>query len=144
MNILIIQGPNLNLIGVKSAKRGKRVTLDKINKGIRRHIREKGIDSKIYQTHSIEKAVTLLQRNRNWANGIILAPGVWSTYEAVLVDTLQIIEIPAIQVFDEEDNKIYLKNSILTTICTKTISAPAEDMFVEAIKYLQTKLLKSI
>jgi len=37
MDILVLQGPNLNLIGVQSAKVGERVTLDKINKELRQH-----------------------------------------------------------------------------------------------------------
>ena len=135
MNILIIQGPNLNLIGVKSAKQGVRVTLDKINKGIRRYIREKDITVKIYQTHSIEKAVTLLQRNRNWADGIIIAPGVWSTYEAVLLDTLELIEVPTIEVYDEAGNSEYSKKSILSKACKKKIIATSSEMFVKGIKY---------
>lgn len=136
MNILIIQGPNLNLIGVKSAKKGKRITLDKINKGIRRYIREKDITVKIYQTHSIEKAVTLLQRNRNWANGIIIAPGVWSTYEAVLVDTIELIEVPTIEVYDKDGNGDYANKSLLTTTCIKKIVANVEEMFVNGIEQL--------
>ena len=137
MNILFIQGPNLNLIGVKSAKRGTRITLDKINKGVRRYIREKDITVKIYQTHSIEKAVTLLQRNRNWVNGIIIAPGVWSTYEAILLDTLELIEISTIEVYDKDDNNDYANKSLLSTVCIKKIIASAEEMFVQAIQYLE-------
>lgn len=137
MNILIIQGPNLNLIGVKSAKQGKRITLDKINKGIRRYIREKDIAVKIYQTHSIEKVVTLLQRNRNWASGIIIAPGVWSTYEAVLLDTLELIGVPTIEVYDKEDNKDYSNKSLLSTVCKKKIVAPADEMFINALQFLE-------
>ncbi len=136
MNILIIQGPNLNLIGVKSAKLRKRITLDKINKGIRRYIREKEVTVKIYQTHSIEKAVTLLQRNRNWANGIIIAPGVWSTYEAILVNTLELIEVPTIEVYDKDDKKNYANNSILSSVCINKIIAPAEEMFVKGLKHI--------
>jgi len=116
MNILILQGPNLNLLGVKSAKHGKRVTLDKINKGIRRYIREKDIVVKIYQTHNIDKAITLLQRNRNWANRIIIAPGVWSTYEAILVDTLKLIEVPTIEIYDNTDNNDYANKSLLSPV----------------------------
>lgn len=137
MNILIIQGPNLNLIGVKSAKKGKRITLDKINKGIRRFIREKDITVKIYQTHSIVKAVTLLQRNRNWANGIIIAPSVWSTYEAILVDTLELIEVSAVEIYDKDDNSDYSNKSLLSTVCKKKIVAPADEMFINALQFLE-------
>jgi len=137
MNILIIQGPNLNLIGVKSAKQGKRITLDKINKGIRRYIREKDITLKIYQTHSIDKAVTLLQRNRNWANGIIIAPGVWSTYEAILTDTLELIEVLTVEVYNKDDNNDHSNNSLLSTVCKKKIVAPADEMFINALQFLE-------
>lgn len=137
MNILIIQGPNLNLIGVKSAKQEKRITLDKINKGIRRYIREKDITVKIYQTHSIVKAVTLLQRNRNWANGIIIAPSVWSTYEAILVDTLELIEVSAVEIYDKDDNSDYSNKSLLSTVCKKKIVAPADEMFINALQFLE-------
>ena len=139
MNILIIQGPNLNLIGVKSAKHGKSITLDKINKGIRRYVREKDIAVKIYQTHNIEKVITLLQRNRNWANGIIIAPVVWSTYEAILFDTIKLIDVPTIEVYDQDDNKDYPTKSILSSICIKVIVASAEEMFIKGIKQLVNK-----
>lgn len=144
MNILIIQGPNLNLIGVKSVKRGTRVTLDKINKGIRRYIREKDITVKIHQTHSIEKVVTLLQRNRNWSDGIIIAPGVWSTYEAILLDTLELIEVPTIEVYDKDDKKNYANNSILSIVCIKKIVTAAEEMFVKGLKHIIHKTTSEI
>ena len=140
MNILILQGPNLNLIGVKSAKQGKRITLDKINKGIRRYIREKNITVKIYQTHSIEKAVTLLQRNRNWVNGIIIAPGVWSTYEAVLLDTLELISVPTLEVYDKDGSKDYADNSLLSTACFKKLIAHIDIVFIKGLEELISNL----
>ena len=64
MKILVLQGPNLNLIGVKSAQAGKSVTLDKINTALRREVRNTEIELKIFQTHKIYMAVSFLQRNR--------------------------------------------------------------------------------
>ena len=124
-------------MGVKSAKQGKRVTLGKINKGIRRYIREKDITVKIYQTHSIEKVITLLQRNRNWADGIIIAPGVWSTYEAILTDTLELIKVLTVEVYDKDDNNDHPNNSLLSTVCKKKIVAPADEMFINALQFLE-------
>ena len=43
MKILILHGPNLNLIGSKSAEIGQKITIDKINRGVRRHIRNEDI-----------------------------------------------------------------------------------------------------
>ena len=47
MNILVLHGPNLNLIGSISAHIGQRITLGKINTGLRRHVRNSEINLKI-------------------------------------------------------------------------------------------------
>ena len=44
MNILIVQGPNLNLIGLRSAKSGDQITLDKINRGLRQQANKRPED----------------------------------------------------------------------------------------------------
>ena len=71
MKILIIHGPNMNLLGLRSASKGKKVTLDKVNRHIRRYIRNKGIEIKIIQAHDENKVVSYLHRNRNKFDGII-------------------------------------------------------------------------
>ena len=51
MKLLVLHGPNMNLYGIKSAHEGKKITLDKINRYIRKYIRDKN-DIKIIQTHN--------------------------------------------------------------------------------------------
>ena len=114
MNILIIQGPNLNLLGKKSSQFGENLTLDKINRSIRYHVRNQEIKLKFLQTHKLEAVITSLQRNRNWAKGILEAPMAWGKYEYVLRETLQIIELPVVE--------IYLVEIILWEPGRKTLS----------------------
>ncbi len=123
MNILVIQGPNLNLIGVKSAPTGERVTLDKMNKALRRHVRNRDIDLKILQTHSIDKVLTLLQRNRNRSSGILLAPTAWSRYEYSLKETLSLINLPVVEIYftDPFSFGSSADNSILSDVCVQTV-----------------------
>ena len=102
MNILILQGPNLNLLGLKSSKTKNRLTLDKLNKEIKKHLRDKDVKLKIYQTHKQFQAVNYLQRNRKWANGIIIIPTSWARNEYTILETIKIIDIPtSIIYFDE-------------------------------------------
>ena len=63
MRLLVIHGPNMNLYGVRSSKKGDTITLDKINRHIRRSIRDKDIDLKIMQSHDELKIVSYLHRN---------------------------------------------------------------------------------
>ena len=99
MNLLIIQGPNLNLLGKKSSQVGECITLNKINKALRLRVRNQNITLKFLQTHKIVRAITSLQRNRNWADGILIAPMAWAKFEYVLKETLQLIKLPVLEIF---------------------------------------------
>ena len=59
MTILILHGPNLNLLGLKSSESGEKLTLDKVNRAIRLHVRNKDIDLKIIQTHKMSLSLNL-------------------------------------------------------------------------------------
>ena len=108
MRILIVHGPNMNLFGIRSSKEGKNITLDKINRSIRRHIRNKNIDIKIIQTHKESKIVSYLHANRNNFDGIILTPGPWQNSGYVLQDTLNIIEHDYVVIKIAQDESINL------------------------------------
>jgi len=119
MKILVLQGPNLNLVGVKSAQAGKRVTLDKINKMLQREVRNTEIELKIFQTHKIYMAISFLQRNRNTASGILIAPMAWAKYEYSLLETLELIQLPIVQV--SLDKIVDENQSILSPISVETV-----------------------
>ena len=102
MNILILQGPNLNLLGLQSSKVKDTLTLSKLNKSLKIYFKEKNITFKTYQTHKQFQAVNILQRNRNWADGILFIPTSWARYEYTLLDTITLINIPTSIVFFDE------------------------------------------
>jgi len=136
MNILVLQGPNLNLLGKKSSKIGQLVTLDKVNKALRRQVRNRDIDLKIFQTHHIEKLITIIQRQRKWADGIILAPMAWARYEWALRETLELVNIPTVQIFfkTEFDFGTNENESILTDICSQTLTDTPIEAFGRALE----------
>jgi 3-dehydroquinate dehydratase-2 len=102
MNILILQGPNLNLLGLKSSKNGKQITLDKLNKAIRKHVHGKDVTLKFLQTHKQFQAINFLQRNRNWADGLVCIPTSWAKYDWSIAETLNLINIPTAIVYFED------------------------------------------
>ena len=102
MNILILQGPNLNLLGLRSKTIRKRLTLDKLNKGIKNHVVNKDVKLKVNQTHKQFQAVNFLQRNRNWANGLLFIPTSWAHAEYTLFETIKIIDLPTSIIYFNE------------------------------------------
>ena len=120
MKILILHGPNMNLFGIRSSKEGKNITLDKINRHIRRYIRDKNLEVKIIQTHNEIKAVSYLHANRNNFDGLILTPGAWQNSGYILQDTIDIIELEyvTIQLDENEEIKLFSGNQ---NICNQDI-----------------------
>ena len=108
MKILILHGPNMNLFGIRSSKEGKRVTLDKINRHIRKYIRNKNLEIKIIQTHNEIKTVSYLHANRNNFGGLILTPGAWQNSGYILQDTFNILKFDYITIQIDENEKINL------------------------------------
>ena len=123
MKLLVLHGPNMNLFGIRSMQKNENITLDKINRHIRRYIRDKNIEIKIIQTHSEVKAVSYIQNNRNNFDGLILTPGAWNESGYILQDLLQLIQLKHVLInlnkYDENklfssDKNIYNDN-ILTS-----------------------------
>ena len=91
MNILILQGPNLNLLGLKSAQIRKRLTLDKLNKKIKAEIKGQETQLKFLQTHKTFQAINFLQRNRNTASGLLFIPTSWARNNYTVLETISLI-----------------------------------------------------
>ena len=138
MNILILHGPNLNLIGNISAKLGNKITLDKINTGVRHYVRNTEIKLKICQTHKVYQAINFIQRNRNWANGLLFAPTSWAQYEYSICESIRISHIKTIQLlFNDDYDEINEKNSIFTKTAIETITGKPDKVYIDGIKSLQ-------
>ena len=109
MKLLIIHGPNMNLLGSFSKDR---LTLDKLNRSIRKFARESNFEVKIFQTHDKAKYVTLLQRNRNKVDGLILNLGPWHLESHLIQNTLSLINLPYYLVEDFNQSQKYIENSL--------------------------------
>ena len=109
MKLLVLHGPNMNLYGIKSSREGKKITLDKINRYIRKYIRDKNVDIKIIQTHNESKIVSYLHSNRNKFDGMIFTPGIWCNSAHILKDTLDIIKLPIVMIHlsKNENSKLF-------------------------------------
>ena len=123
MDILVLQGPNFNLIGVQSANAGEQITLDKINKALHQHVHNISLEVQLrfLQTHKAEKAISFIHRNRNKAVGILIAPAAWGRYEYSILDALRLSDLPSVQVLlDDPYLTLNESDSIFTPVCNET------------------------
>ena len=102
MKILILQGPNLNLLGLKSSQIKERLTLDKLNKRLKNEIRLEEVQLKFLQTHKTFQAINFLQRNRNKASGLLFIPTSWARTNYTILETINLIKIKTSVVYFEK------------------------------------------
>ena len=137
MKILILHGPNLNLIGKISAKNNETVTLDKINKSLKRFSRGKDIELKIFQTHKIFQAINFLQRNRNYSNKLIFTPMSWSLYEHSLLETIKICNYDLLQIsFNKKYELSDSNKSIFNSYSTKNFINHPLSVYEDVLSYI--------
>ena len=103
MNILFLQGPNLNLLGIKSVNTKSKLTLDKLNKVVKEESKELDINLKTLQTHKEFQAINFLQRNRNWADGLIFIPTSWARNNYTILETILLIQIKTAIIYFDND-----------------------------------------
>ena len=101
--ILIIQGPNMNLLGYRFKDTKTKITLEKLNAHLRKTAKKHKIKLIILQTNEESKATTTLQRQRNKICSTLLFPGPWQQSGFVLKDTMELLKIPYITISSGEE-----------------------------------------
>ena len=139
MKVLIIHGPNMNLLGKYS---DKKVTLDKLNRAIRRHSQKIDLNVKICQTHDQKKFISLLHSNRNKVDGFIINLGAWHPTAYVLRETLHILNLPY-YIVEHLSNHIEGHNALLelSVFDSKYIikNEDVENAYLDALNKISSK-----
>ena len=138
MNILVLHGPNMNLIGVRASSIGENVTLDKINTALRREARKKKVTLKILQTDDISKAMTFIKRKRKWADGCLISPGAWARNGFDLLDTIQLCQLSTVEVHfsSDYDPSNFAASSIISDSCLSTETGPPMETYTKVLDRL--------
>jgi|TARA_B100000035_G_scaffold35511_1_gene26830 3-dehydroquinate dehydratase-2 len=138
MNILVLHGPNMNLIGVRASSIGENITLDKINTALRREARQKKVTLKILQTDDMSKAMIFIKQKRKWADGCLIAPGAWARNGFDLLDTIQLCQIPTVEVHfsSDYDPSNFAALSIISDSCLSTEAGPPMEAYTKVLDFL--------
>jgi len=98
MKILILHGPNLNLLGTREPEVYGSMTLDDINNKVIELGKELGADIKCLQSNHEGALIDTLHDARTWANGVVFNPGGYTHTSIALRDAISAIQIPVVEV----------------------------------------------
>jgi len=138
LRILLIHGPNLNLLGSRETDVYGRETLESINQRCLQLAGELGVETEIRQTNSEGEIVDLIQSAAGSFEGIVINPGAYTHYSYAIRDALAAVKLPAVEVhlsniYTRED---FRHTSVIAPVASGQISGFGGDSYLLGIRAL--------
>ena len=138
MNILVLHGPNLNLLGEREPRIYGTTTLAGLNALLRRHARGLKVKLKIFQSNGEGDLIDLIHKHRRWARGLVFNPGAYAHYSYALRDAVAAAGIATIEVHltDIRRREPFRRRSVIAPACRKMICGKGARSYLEALDLL--------
>ena len=136
MNILVINGPNLNMLGLRNPEVYGLETLDELMIWLEKSPEAINHKFKFYQSNHEGTIIDTLHDEREWCDAIIINPGAFAHYSYAIRDAIESINRPTIEVHlsDIHNREPFRKTLVLSDVCLKTIYGQGKNGYLEALK----------
>ena len=139
MKILVLNGPNLNMLGIREPDIYGAARYTDLVAMIEKHCENKGVEVMCLQSNHEGDLVDYIQQAYfDKVDGIVINPGAYTHTSIALLDALKAVQIPAVEVHishvDERED--FRQISYVSYYCSKTIIGKGLNGYLEAIDYL--------
>lgn len=138
MKILVINGPNLNMLGIREPDHYGRETYADLVKKIERHCAAIGVEVEQFQSNHEGDLVDKIQSAYKSADGIVINPGAYTHTSIAILDAVKAVGIPTVEVHISkvEEREDFRQISYVRLACVKTVTGHGTDGYIEAINFL--------
>lgn len=138
MTVWVINGPNLNMLGIREPQIYGRTSYEGLCGLIRAHAEKLGVEVFLYQSNHEGDLVDTIQQALGKADGIVINPGAYTHTSIALLDALKAVGIPAVEVHisDPDTREDFRRVSYIRAACVKTIKDHGLDGYLEAMDFL--------
>ena len=139
MKILVLNGPNLNMLGIREPDIYGRKTYADLIALIKDHCSKKGVEVEFKQSNHEGDLVDYIQQALfDKCDGIVINPGAYTHTSVALLDALKAVAIPAVEVHisDVDSREEFRQVSYVSLIAKKTIKGHGFDGYIEAVDFL--------
>ena len=141
MKILVLNGPNLNMLGIREPDIYGKRTYNELCETITAHAIKAGVEVQIYQSNHEGDIVDKIQAAYGKFGGIVINPAAYTHTSVAILDALKAVGIPAVEVHisDISEREEFRKISYAGMYCEKTITGKGFAGYTQAIDYLSEK-----
>lgn len=140
MKILVLNGPNLNMLGIREVNVYGTANYQDLCDLINNYCNENNIEVEIYQSNHEGDLVSMIQQAYfNKVDGIVFNPAAYTHTSIALLDALKSVNIPCVEVHisDVSKREDFRQVSYIRSACIKTIAGLGFDGYIKAIKELK-------
>lgn len=141
MKILVINGPNLNMLGIREPDIYGKDTYSGLIEMIKAHCEKKNIEVSFFQSNHEGSIVDEIQAAYGKIDGIVINPAAYTHTSVAILDALKAVAIPTVEVHISDINtrEEFRKHSYVSLVAKKTIAGHGFNGYIEAVDYLVEK-----
>ena len=142
--ILIVHGPNLNLLGEREPAVYGKQTLQELNRSLKLFAQKQGCILRSYQSNHEGELIDFLHVNRKWAHGVVINPGGYTHYSIALRDAIAAIGLPTVEVHlsDIKKREPFRKHSVIAPVCVAQVSGLGARSYERGLEILLDSRIK--
>lgn len=142
MKLLIINGPNLNMLGIREPDHYGKETYADLVKKVEDYCEEKGVECECYQSNHEGCLVDKIQQGFGSVDGIVINPGAYTHTSVAILDAVKSVSIPTVEVHISkvEQREDFRQISYIRLAAIKTITGLGTDGYLRGIDYLMEYL----
>lgn len=139
MKLLVINGPNLNMLGIREPAIYGKGTYAELIRRIEAYCEMQRIDCECFQSNHEGAIVDKIQAAYGVFDGIVINPAAYTHTSVAILDALKAVGIPTVEVHISDINtrEEFRRHSFISPVCIRTIKGLGFDGYIEAIKELQ-------
>ena len=139
MKLLVINGPNLNMLGIREPGIYGNSTYADLVAMIQKYCDEKNIEVEFFQSNHEGDIVDKIQEAHGKKDGIVINPAAYTHTSVAILDALKTVALPAVEVHisDISTREEFRHHSFVSPACIRTIKGLGFDGYIEAIKELE-------
>ena len=138
MNILILHGPNLNLLGMREPEVYGVVTLEEVDRSLEEFSSKNGVNLRILQSNHEGVLIDAIHDAVGWANGIITNPAAYTHTSIALRDAIAAVDIPTVEVHlsNIHSREEFRRKSVIAPVCVGQISGFGSESYLLGLEAL--------